>query len=71
MGDLLLEWWPRVLRSWASKQAAQVRSLFLLVIRSIWLERNGRAFRNKTRPEALVLDAIVEEADRWKLVGLL
>jgi hypothetical protein len=69
--DMLMVWWPRVLESWAANKVTQVRSLFLLVLRSIWLERNCRAFWTKARTEALLLDAIVKEADRWKLAGLL
>jgi hypothetical protein len=69
--DDLLEWWPRVLESWPTKLKPQACSLFLLVLRSIWIEQNNRIFKNKSRSEALLLDAIVEEADRWKLVGVL
>jgi hypothetical protein len=69
--DGLLEWWPRVLESWPTKLKPQACSLFLLVLRSIWIEQNNRIFKNKSRLEAVLLDAIVEEADRWKLVGFL
>jgi hypothetical protein len=44
--DSLLQWWPSVLGHWSSKSVAQVRALSLLVLRSIWLERNARIFKN-------------------------
>jgi hypothetical protein len=48
-----------------------VRALFHLVLRSIWIEQNNRIFKNKSKREAPLLDAIVEEADMEKLVGFL
>jgi hypothetical protein len=69
--DDLLDWWPQVLNMWPSKLQPQARSFFVLVLRSIWIERNNRIFKNKSRTEVLLLDAIVEEADMWKLVSLL
>jgi hypothetical protein len=68
--DGLLEWVPWVLDSWPDKLKPQVWSLFLLVLRSIWIERYNRIFKRKLRTEAFLLDTTVEEADRWKLVGL-
>ena len=65
----LLVWWPASIDSWASALRPKVRSLFLLVLRSLWMERNNRVFKYIVRPEARLLDAIVEEAERWKLVG--
>jgi hypothetical protein len=35
------------------------------------LQSSSWIFKNKARTEALLLDVIVEEADRWKLVGFL
>jgi hypothetical protein len=60
-----------VLESWPTKLKPQARCLFLLVLRSIWIEENNKIFKNKSRSGALLVDAIVEEADRWKLVGFL
>jgi hypothetical protein len=66
-----MDWWTRVTGTWPEKLAPQVRSLFLLELRSIWIERNKRIFNQNSKPEALVLDAIVEEAERCKLVGFM
>jgi hypothetical protein len=68
--DGLLEWVPWVLDSWLDKLKPQVLSLFLLVLRSIWIERYNRIFKRKLRTEAFLLDTTGEEADRWKLVCL-
>jgi hypothetical protein len=68
--DVLLVWWSSVLNTWPSKIHPQARSFFLLVLRSIWIERNNWIFKNKSRTEMFLLDAIIEEADRWKLVGM-
>jgi hypothetical protein len=62
--DGLLEWVPWVLDSWLDKLKPQVLSLFLLVLRSIWIERYNRIFKRKLRTEAFLLDTTVEEADR-------
>ena len=63
----LLVWWPQVLDSWPSQLRAKVRFLFLLVLRSIWMERNNRTFKHVSRPEALLLDAIMDEAESGNL----
>jgi hypothetical protein len=62
--DALLDWWPC-----ETNVAPQVRSLFLLVLRKLWVKRNNRAFKCKSKMEALLLDSIIEEASRWKSVG--
>jgi hypothetical protein len=45
--DELLDWWPQVLNMWPSKLQPQARSIFVLVLRSIWIERINRIFQNK------------------------
>ena len=65
----LLSWWTAAVASWPCSLRPKVRSLFLLVLRSIWMERNNIIFKNYARTEALLLDAILAEAERWKIVG--
>ena len=69
--DDLERWWCSTASSWPARQATKVRALLLLVLRSIWLERNARIFRAKSRLAGKVLDSIVSEAERWKSVGFL
>jgi hypothetical protein len=65
----LVDWWIRVATAWPAKPARKICSILLLVFRSIWLERNCRIFRLKAHPIEKILDNIVEEAERWKVVG--
>jgi hypothetical protein len=68
--DSLHAWWSSVTMRWPKPLASKIRAILLLVFRAIWLERNAMVFRAKSRPVALVLDAIMVEAERWNLVGL-
>ena len=45
-----------------------MRSLVLLVMRSIWLERNNRVYNRISRTEAGLLDAIMAQNFRWRVV---
>ncbi|CAM0952359.1 unnamed protein product [Alopecurus aequalis] len=67
----LLEWWPMVVEGWTSLQSPKIKALALLVLRSIWLERNNRVFKGKVRAVRVLLDSLMEEADKWKVVGFL
>jgi hypothetical protein len=49
----------------------KVRSIILLVVRAIWMERNMRVFKEKSRSHARVLDNTVLEAEAWKDMGYL
>jgi hypothetical protein len=69
--DGLEAWWLAATRGWTRMKTPRVRSLLLLVMRSIWLERNNRVFNNKFKHEALILDELVQEANRWKIVRFL
>ena len=67
----LEEWWTTVALHWPIKEAPKVAFLVLLVMRSIKLERNNRVFSRVARTEAGLLDAIMAEAERWRIVGFL
>ena len=67
----LQDWWTKITLHWPTKEAPKVRSLVLLAMRSIWLERNNRVFSRGARTEAGLLDAIMAEDERWKIVGFL
>ena len=67
--DELLSWWPRFADSWTPSSRSSIRALMMLVLRYIWLERNNRVFKNVSKPETVLLDSILLEAERWKAVG--
>jgi hypothetical protein len=66
-----VDWWIHVSTDWPAKPARKICSILLLVFRSIWLECNCRIFGLKAHPIELILDSIVEEAERWKTMGFL
>jgi hypothetical protein len=43
----------------------------VFIPRSIWLERNARIFNNRSRSVKTLMDDLVKEAEKWKLVGFL
>jgi hypothetical protein len=66
--DVLLEWWSCVLKTWPVRMQPQVCSIYVLVLGSIGIDRNNRMFKNKSNIEALLLHAIVEKTDKWKIL---
>jgi hypothetical protein len=48
----------------------RARGLLLLILRSIWLERNAWIFNNRARTVNALLDNLMKEVEKWKLVGL-
>ncbi|CAM0945663.1 unnamed protein product [Alopecurus aequalis] len=69
--SLLHPWWIRVVEGWPRAQTPKVKALVLLVLRSIWIERNNRVFKDKSRPVAVLLDSLMAEAEKWKTVVFL
>jgi hypothetical protein len=45
--------------------AKVVDSAIMLILRSLWLERNARVFNDTTTPYVRVLDDIVQEWSLW------
>ncbi|CAM0874176.1 unnamed protein product [Alopecurus aequalis] len=64
-------WWIRVVEGWSWAQTPKIKALVLLVLRSIWIERNNRVFKGKARTVPVLLDSLMAEAEKWKLVGFL
>ena len=54
---------------WPAKLSPKIHSIILIVLRSICLDRNNIVIQSKCRPTDLVLDAIILEAKKWKIVG--
>ena len=61
----LASWWPGAVQPLRSKDQKTANSLIMLVLRSLWLERNARVFENQALPWGRVLDAIVDEWRMW------
>jgi hypothetical protein len=47
------------------QDAKAFNSLTMLVLRTLWLERNARVFDAKSTPAALVIDSVVGEWSVW------
>ena len=64
----LKDWWSRLARV-PSNDAKGLRSLIMLVVWEIWLERNARIFKHKETPCPLVISRIKDQANSWKAAG--
>jgi len=64
----LEDWWSRLARV-PSNDAKGLRSLIMLVVWEIWLERNARIFKHKETPRPLVISRIKDQANSWKAAG--
>jgi hypothetical protein len=58
-------WWPASAAAMTRQDARAFNSLVMLVLRTIWLERNARVFDAKSTPSALVIDGVVGEWNLW------
>ena len=52
-----------------SNDAKGLRSLIILVIWEIWLERNERIFKYKESPCQMVISRIKDQASNWMAAG--
>ena len=52
-----------------SNDAKGLRSLIILVIWEIWLERNARIFKHKESPCQMVISRIKVQASNWMAAG--
>ena len=62
------EWWTMIARL-PSNDAKGLRSLIILVIWEIWLERNARIFKHKESPCQMVISRIKDQASNWMAAG--
>jgi hypothetical protein len=63
--DALSDWWPTTVNSLASGRRKEGNSIIMLVIRSIWLERNAHVFDDKVAMSDYVLDMVVDTWRAW------
>jgi hypothetical protein len=61
----LPSWWPAAAATMSRQDAKAFNSLTMLVLRTLWLERNARVFDAKSTPAALVVDSVVGEWNVW------
>ena len=61
----LATWWPAAVQPLSSKDQKTANSLVMLVLRSLWLERNARVFERNAMPWGRVLDLIIEDWSLW------
>ena len=52
-----------------SNDAKGLRSLIMLVVWEIWLDRNARIFKHKETPCPMVISRIKDQANSYKAAG--
>ena len=62
------DWWT-ILARLPSNDGKGLRSLIMLVIWEIWLERNARIFKHKETPCPMVISRIKDHASNWMAAG--
>ncbi|KAF7014167.1 hypothetical protein CFC21_028187 [Triticum aestivum] len=67
--DALQEWWPDARRRLSKLARKGFDSIVLLIVWSLWIERNARTFDNSLGTAAHVCTGIVAEADLWSKAG--
>ena len=68
-GDSLIEWWPDARRRAPPRSRKGFDSLVILIVWSLWKERNGRVFQRSAEMVNLVCRRITDEIELWKLSG--
>jgi hypothetical protein len=57
--------WTSIVDAMPIARRKEANSIIMLVLRSIWLERNARVFDGKEQPTALLTQSIVDEWRSW------
>ena len=63
--DQLALWWPGAVRQLSSRDQRTANSLIMLVIRTLWLERNVRVFEGQTTQAGRITEMVAEEWRIW------
>ena len=58
-------WWPDAMQVLPVKKRREANSLCLLIMRSLWLERNARIFDHKSCSARVVTEQISDEWRSW------
>jgi hypothetical protein len=61
----IADWWLLAVGRFARDDRKRANSLIMLVLRSLWVERNSRVFEQKRRAMAITLDLIAAEWQLW------
>lgn len=61
----LEEWWPNAVDALPAARRKEANSLIMLILRSIWIERNERVFNDRFSPASRVISVIVDEWNSW------
>jgi hypothetical protein len=59
------DWWMQATARFAKVDRRSANSLIMLMLRSLWLERNARVFEDKRLPHAVTTRLIVDEWHEW------
>jgi len=68
-GGSITYWWERWRQRWHEEQRKGTDTLFALVARELWKERNARLFRNEAATSVQLLATIKQIADLWIEAG--
>jgi hypothetical protein len=59
------EWWPEAAARFASRDRRTADSFIMLVMRTLWLERNTRVFNRKATTAQTLLRLLLDEWKAW------
>jgi hypothetical protein len=59
------EWWPAATARFAAKERKTANSFIMLVMRTLWLERNARVFERSPTTAQSTLRLMLEEWNSW------
>ena len=65
----LKEWWVQARSSISGKTRKRLDSLVLLVVWTVWRERNGRVFDKNFKPTNTIIEQIKQEARQWVIAS--
>jgi hypothetical protein len=70
-GGKQLEWWPRARQHAPPQSKKGLDSLVLLVVWTLWKERNSRIFQRSAETLGTINKRIADEVELWKISGAL
>jgi hypothetical protein len=62
---ILEEWWPAATARFSVADRKAANSLIMLVLRSLWLERNARVFERASKSAQATLSILLSEWSAW------
>jgi hypothetical protein len=61
------EWWPAAIARFAATDRKTDNSLIMLVMRTLWLERNARVFERSPTTVQVTLKLMLDEWHTWMM----